>query len=896
MTSTTAVTPHRSRRDSVRPLPRSTGLRPWALTLALLWLALPPPAQAQFATQGSGAYRNNIIWFRWGNGTCLNSQDNCAEIGNNTANQTITSQQTYNVAGQPLVVTCTLSGVGNDEFRTYRSGLWQGDGLDDLYNIGGVGTANTLYNGLLNFGQTQVSTATFACGATLGGNPFPLEGLVVADAEQSLTGGTGQNESISANAPTATSWRIIDRFRTPGCTTNANANITGTTLTLNGSTPLCTAGPMAVAFMEGATSATLTLHGNGRSAMALGVLVFVADRSDAPLSYGEPQHLPNFTWNGGNLPNGNTTYTTMTLATLNQPAVRLGTRVDIENVSLAGAPATGDDSNFTTPTATDDEDAFGTLANIALSPGASHNLSVPCAGNGAFVRGFIDFNRDGDFTDAGETSASATCNGTAAAVTWTMPAVAGLNPGASYARFRIASAAIDVANPVGLASSGEVEDYPVTLTSQTLTLRKQWTGAAVGDDAVITASRGGSVIDTLNSNADAAGELETDPTPANVFAGETIVLAETLAAGNVGGYAPALACTGAADTNPDDGIAIAATDTNIVCTYTNTRVATLQLAKAWAANSRTGDTLTIGATTGGNNNTAPFDATAPTAANSGAPVSVRLGDVVTLPAETGTGLGNYTTTLACTGGHTLSGTNGQVANTLTITSGNAAVCTYTNTRIAQQINLAKVWSANSTNGHTASATTTGGTANPTFTATAPTNNAGPAVTVFAGDVLTLPAETFGGGATAASYTTALACTGGSPLASGATGRTLTITASAAATTCTYTNTPVVVDLTITKTNTFAAGPRDQANDTVASGATTTYTLVATNNGPGEVTGSMVRDTPVAGLTCPPANAVTITGNGVPAGSFTVADLSAGIALGTLGAGQSTTLSFDCQVN
>src|SRR5688572_1119620 len=123
MTSTTAVTPHRSRRDSVRPLPRSTGLRPWALTLALLWLALPPPAQAQFATQGSGAYRNNIIWFRWGNGTCLNSQDNCAEIGNNTANQTITSQQTYNVAGQPLVVTCTLSGVGNDEFRTYRSGL-----------------------------------------------------------------------------------------------------------------------------------------------------------------------------------------------------------------------------------------------------------------------------------------------------------------------------------------------------------------------------------------------------------------------------------------------------------------------------------------------------------------------------------------------------------------------------------------------------------------------------------------------------------------------------------------------------------------------------------------------------------------------------------------------------
>lgn len=896
MTSTTAATTRRSRRNAVRRVLRSTGLRPWAVALTLLWLALPPPAQAQFATQGSGTYRNNIIWFRWGNGTCPTDQDSCAEIGNGTANQTITSQQTYAVAGQSLVVTCTLSGVDNNEFRTYRSGLWQGDGLDDLYNIGGVGTANTLYNGLLNFGQNATATATFACGATLGGNPFPLEGLVVADGEQSLTGGAGQNESISANAPTATSWRIIDRFRTPGCTTNATANITGATLTLNGSTPLCTAGPMAVAFMEGATSATLTLRGGGRSAMALGVMVFVADRSDAPLSYGEPQHLPNFTWNGGNLPNGNTTYTTMTLATLNQPAVRLGARVDIENVSVAGAAANGDDNNFATPTPTDDEDAFAALANIALSPGASHNLSVPCAGNGAFVRGFIDFNRDGDFTDAGETSASATCNGATAAVSWTMPAVAGLSPGASYARFRIASAAADVANPVGLAISGEVEDYPVTLTSQTLTLRKQWTGATVGDSAAITASRAGSVIDTLNSNADAAGELETDPTPVNVFAGETIVLAETLAVANAGSYAPALACTGAADTNPNDGIAIAATDTNIVCTYTNTRLATLQLAKAWAGNSKSGDTVTIGATTGGNNNTASFAATAPTAANSGAPVSVRIGDVVNLPAETGPVLGNYTTALACTGGHTLSSTNGQAANTLTITSGNAAVCTYTNTRRSQPISLAKAWGANSPNGHTASATATGAAANPTFSATAPTNTTGAAVTVFAGDVLTLPAETFAGGATAASYTTTLDCAGGSPLASGATGRTLTITASAAPTTCTYTNTPVLVDLSITKTNTFGAGPADQANDTVASGASTTYTLVVTNRGPGEAIGSVVRDTPVAGLTCPPGNAVTISGDGVPPGGFTVADLTAGIALGALGAGQSTTLRFDCQVN
>ncbi|UOF14849.1 DUF11 domain-containing protein [Lysobacter capsici] len=227
---------------------------------------------------------------------------------------------------------------------------------------------------------------------------------------------------------------------------------------------------------------------------------------------------------------------------------------------------------------------------------------------------------------------------------------------------------------------------------------------------------------------------------------------------------------------------------DVVCTITNTAaVATLQLAKAWAAGSLAGHQVTIGATTGGANNTAGFTATAPTAANSGAPVNVNVGNVITLPAEGGANIGSYSTALACTGGHTLSGTNGQQVNTLTITSANAAVCTYTNTLRP-------------------------------------------------------------------------------------------------------------VDLTITKTNTPAAGAIDQATDTVAAGPTT-YTLVVTNNGPGEVTGAIVRDAPTAGVVCPPGNAVTfVPGPGVPAGSFTVANLTgAGIALATLAAGQSTTLSFTCTV-
>lgn len=213
-----------------------------------------------------------------------------------------------------------------------------------------------------------------------------------------------------------------------------------------------------------------------------------------------------------------------------------------------------------------------------------------------------------------------------------------------------------------------------------LTLRKQWAAAVVGDDATITASRGGTVIDTFDSDAGAANELDTDATPTVSFVGDNLTLAETLAAANGGAYDTVLACTGAADTNPADGLSVGVADTAIVCTYTNTHRST--------------------------------------------------------------------------------------------------------------------------------------------------------------------------------------------------------------------------DLSITKTNTPAAGPLDQAGDTVNAAQTTTYTLVATNNGTGPITGAVVRDAPTAGITCAPGNPVTITGNGVPPGSFTVADLTGagGIVLATLAAGQSATLSFDCQVN
>jgi uncharacterized repeat protein (TIGR01451 family) len=121
--------------------------------------------------------------------------------------------------------------------------------------------------------------------------------------------------------------------------------------------------------------------------------------------------------------------------------------------------------------------------------------------------------------------------------------------------------------------------YTITDDDSRVTLRKQWTNAIVGDDATLTVSRSAVVIDTLASDAGTAGELDTDATPTNAVIGETLTLAETLAGGNVGAYTAALACSGAADSNLANGLTIAAGETNIICTYTNSRDTRLSVSK-----------------------------------------------------------------------------------------------------------------------------------------------------------------------------------------------------------------------------------------------------------------------------------------------------------------------------
>ncbi len=135
----------------------------------------------------------------------------------------------------------------------------------------------------------------------------------------------------------------------------------------------------------------------------------------------------------------------------------------------------------------------------------------------------------------------------------------------------------------GTGSCGAVPNTSLTHTiiddDSRLTLRKQWSNAIAGDNANVTLSRGGTVIQTLASNAGAPNELDTDTVSVPVVIGETLTLGETLPGTNAGLYTGTVACAGAADANLANGLTIATGETAILCTYTNVNRTPLSMTK-----------------------------------------------------------------------------------------------------------------------------------------------------------------------------------------------------------------------------------------------------------------------------------------------------------------------------
>lgn len=508
------------------------------LTLFLLLTLLPAiavfsasPAQATYATGGSGDYKGLIDWVEWGT--------NRAAISEGTTKST-----TRTIGGQSLVTSCSITNIAgrasvanNSRLLAYRSGSWQNDGLDDLYNIGGTGGANQLITGITHEKDNDRATFDITCSATLNGVAVPLGGLVFADAEASNKKIiASKSEFVSARPLQGTAdWRIIERFRNASCSSaNAvNAQLANGTLTLLPTAGECTGGgPMAIAYMKGANSAQITMQGEGKSAVALGV-VFEADFGDAPTSYGEAGALFQREWSGTKLSEGdnNVFGANFQLSKPIQPLTRLGATIDADANHQPSAGATSDDS-----TNIDDEDAVGDLGTINAVPGQNFTLSsVQCTGPG-YVAGWIDWNSNGKF-DAGERSAASECIGSSVPLTWAVPNDAKKTTGSalSFLRLRIAATTAELVSPTGMTQTGEVEDHALKINAPTITVQKNIERRVGSSDQFALSLRHGSTtLGTATTSGNSTGLQTQQVDSISVLPGQTYTYGETMAAGSTG--------------------------------------------------------------------------------------------------------------------------------------------------------------------------------------------------------------------------------------------------------------------------------------------------------------------------------------------------------------------------
>ncbi|MDF7665969.1 CshA/CshB family fibrillar adhesin-related protein [Bifidobacterium sp. ESL0745] len=432
-------------------------------------MAFTNHANALSATGGNGRMGTAINWVEWGVKDAVISGSKVTwtkpvQAGPSKWMSTRCSLEPTAGASDALSPSKTVS--------VYRPGSYGGDGLGQMYFNGGPGYGNTMDIGLATTRDAEKVTFDFSCSAYLidsstdpgsnlndstdtSGSDFlniPLQGLVFADAE-SNNWTYYQSEYIKATPQNGTDpkWRLLDSYRTPGCTTNSVAELKGSTMRFRSDGGQCSnsggTGPSSSMFLQGSTSATVTLKGGGKTAVALGSIVS-SDFGDAPESFGVAGSMFQPTWQGGELGNGDipsTDYTThdsndpdtsmvggkvfnlsaakdgagsnpSLLADTAAPTPRLGAHEDGETAPHFDADADWDDLNGDSAFASapgdvvNDEDGLDIPSSthaIDVMPAADGTFTqkVRCAGTGD-VRGWIDWNHDGTFEAAQATAAA----------------------------------------------------------------------------------------------------------------------------------------------------------------------------------------------------------------------------------------------------------------------------------------------------------------------------------------------------------------------------------------------------------------------------------------------------------------------------------------------------------
>ncbi|SEL49496.1 CshA/CshB family fibrillar adhesin-related protein [Parapedobacter koreensis] len=463
-------------------------------TALFLYLAIPfvcqgqcfpgQPTTAAYATGGSSPYIGDVLWLTWGT-------TNLSQIGAHPygwhdrplGNGSASYASIPLGSGRYLCVEAFISNLRDGGINSYAPGNWTGDYMDDLYNIGGTGSANDLVNGIRNTTVGGRASFTVTCRATLDGAPVRLAGLVLGDAES-----LHPNEYFNVIADGK--WTIVELQKNLAVTDRtydvSKTNEPGTSrqrINFLRGTNSNTAAVSFLAFNESAygdgyeVSFDVTLKGEGLTALALGLLTINADGGDAPQSYGAPLHLfEGMVLTDDGIDVGQTV--NLNTASYHPGALEyaastyLGsTGPDADNGPLHSQDALGDDN---APVPSNEEDAWpSTYKQIYYEhhymPGDILSIDIPYSGEAnGYVTGWIDFNLNGTF-DADEfvwTNAPANPNGIATLI-WTVPQNRVIRN--TYIRLRYGSNWSEVSSPINVATGGEVEDHLIHITFPVMT-------------------------------------------------------------------------------------------------------------------------------------------------------------------------------------------------------------------------------------------------------------------------------------------------------------------------------------------------------------------------------------------------------------------------------------------
>ncbi|MBO2446019.1 DUF11 domain-containing protein [Actinomadura barringtoniae] len=120
------------------------------------------------------------------------------------------------------------------------------------------------------------------------------------------------------------------------------------------------------------------------------------------------------------------------------------------------------------------------------SGGASYSVTAAVhntTGTDERLSAWIDFDRNGHFDTDERATATVADGQNSATLTWKIPA--GITSGTSYARLRLGPA-VEVAQPTGEASNGEVEDYKLTIEASSLKITKTATPSPAKPGQTVT--------------------------------------------------------------------------------------------------------------------------------------------------------------------------------------------------------------------------------------------------------------------------------------------------------------------------------------------------------------------------------------------------------------------------